>query len=292
MSHCRKTIRGMLVMWTAMAWAVVAIVVASAQAACSIRGIADGLASSGFYDEAITEYKRHLFFSPDDPAADSILSAIGRCYACLGDWESSLASMDLAVCSARDDSTRGRRIIDRVVVHLAADSLEAASRELSWLVRTSRCEDVIASARHWLFLTQVLSHRWEAAWAAYQAEDSRPGGTADTLSALLAEAQGARQKSAAVAAVLSMAIPGAGQAYSGAYSQAINALVLNSACGYAVVSNIIGEHYFVAFLAFELLFQRYYLGNIYQSRRAAVGRNSRIAEQYESRVLESLRPAR
>jgi tetratricopeptide (TPR) repeat protein len=94
----------------------------------------DSLLSSGFYDEAITEYDRYLFFNPGNKWLDDTYSKIGYCYAHLEKWDKSFEAMDKSILFARSDSSLDERKIDRAVILLSLGNNDEAQLDLEQMV--------------------------------------------------------------------------------------------------------------------------------------------------------------
>lgn len=267
------------------------LVTVCASAADHVPTMADSLMAAAFYDEAITEYKRFLFFNTGTAAASRQYAKMGYCYAELGDWERSIESMDAAIVYAAQDSLRNQRRLDRAAVLIAAGRFEEARFDLDTMFHHSRRESVRKRAGVLLLLSKVLTHDWNAALSSYRDLSGSDVIRHETLERSLIEASQTEYKSPDTAVLLSSFIPGAGQAYSGHWLSGINALILNGAFAYITGYSIVNEHYGAAILTFLFLLKRYYNGNRYQAYQAAVVENEKTNERLQREILDLVREA-
>lgn len=250
--------------------------------------LADSLMAAAFYDHAITEYTRYLFFNPRGASRGSTYSKIGYCYAYLKEWKRAVDAMDKAVLSEENDSAREQRTIERSVILLTSGDRERARESLVEIVGTSHHEETVKRAGMLLFLSHVYAHEWKDAHHTYRSfvKDRFP--KPDSVESLLTEALLAQYKSPKTATILSTVIPGGGQMYAGQWLSGLNALLLNASLGFLTVNSYIHEHYVSGFLEFELLFLRYYLGNRLQAYNIAVRQNEKIDHSYEQKIIDLL----
>jgi hypothetical protein len=244
--------------------------------------------AAGFYDDAITEYRRYLFFSEDPVAYATPYRNIGYCYAHLDALEHSIDAMDRAVLYTASDSARGHRRVDRAVVLMAFGQYERAARDLEGDFRHSRFREVSIRAGTLLLLSSVLAHDWERALDIHRELDLEESHERGMLEESLQGAAAAEYKSPDTAVLLSTLLPGAGQAYCGHWRAGLNALVLNGVFIYATVTSLINEQYASAALQWIFLLRRYYNGNRYQAHRIATMENEHLDERLAADILGRL----
>jgi len=240
---------------------VLLLLAVSASAADPVLSLADSLKSAGFYNDAVTEYRRYLFFNPFDSNNSDIHAALCYCYVELGDKKAAFRAMGRAVKYAANDSVKIHRRLDRAVIAIAMDDLDFAERELTTLAIDTNRDLVNRRAGVLLFLTYVFKNDWKASRQVRNLLTADGYVFSDSLVYILDEACRSRRKSPAKAALLSTLIPGLGQVYNGQWLTGLHALALNAAMGYLTVSLVIDEAYVSSFLSFVFLFQRYYEGN-------------------------------
>ena len=86
------------------------------------------------------------------------------------------------------------------------------------------------------------------------------------------------KKSRKTAFLLSLICPGAGQIYAGNTKQGIQDFLLNLGSGYLFYNALKKKNYIDAILVFNFLFQRFYLGSIYNAQKSADNANIRTGQ--------------
>jgi len=251
--------------------------------------MADSLMCSGFYDNAITEYRRYLFFNPYNELTDDTYSKIGYCYAHLEKWDKAVEAMDKSILFAETDSLLNQRKIDRAVILLTLGDNEVAQLNLKQVAHFSSYENIRKRSGMLLFLSKIFAHDWEAALNVYRSLIRDQFIESDSLESTLIKASKVNYKSPKIAMLLSTLIPGGGQIYSGRWPSGLNAILLNGALGYLTVNNIIKKRYISGSLIFIFLFQRYYDGNRHHAYSTAIEQNNRIDSYYEKEILNLIR---
>jgi len=259
----------------------------SGQGAASdyLQTIADSLASSGFYDDAITEYYRHMFFNRDSLSIDEIYSKIGFCYGNLEQWNNALEALDKSILNAPVDSLKETRRIDKAVILMASGDIKKARSELKTAAYGSSYGENSKRASSLLFLSAILDHDWSEALDLFRASDRSGITESDSMESVLIDAIDADYRSPKTAVLLSILIPGAGQVYCGGWHAGLNAFALDGSLGYLTVDNMIHRRYVTGALIFYFLFQRYYRGNLDHAYDIAVRENEKINTQFESEIL-------
>ena len=269
--------------------ALLLIIPAYALSSDPLLTMADSLMCSGFYDDAITEYRRYLFFNSHDELTDDTYSKIGYCYAHLEKWNKAVEAMDKSILFAESDSLLDQRKIDRAVILLALGDNGSAQLNLKQVAHFSNYENIRKRGGILLFLSEILAHDWEAALNVYRSLIRDQFIESDSLESTLIKASKVNYKSTEIAMLLSTLIPGGGQIYSGRWLSGLNAILLNGALGYLTVNNIIKKRYISGSLIFIFLFQRYYDGNRHHAYSTAIEQNNRIDSYYEKEILNLIR---
>lgn len=260
-----------------------------ANASDPLLTMADSLMSSGFYDSAITEYYRYLFFNPNSRLLDDTYSKIGYCYAYLEKWNKAVKTMDESILFAENDSLLYQRKIDRAIILLVSNNIDEAKFDLKQIACFSIHEDTRNRATMLLFLSAIFSHDWKVALNIYRSLIKSKYLVPDSIESILIKASNINYKSPITAMFLSTLIPGVGQIYSGKWLSGLNTMSLNGALGYLTVNNIIKESYVSGFLVYIFLFQRYYNGNRHHAYNIAIEQNEKIDRRYEKEILNLIR---
>ena len=253
--------------------------------------LGDSLFGMRSYGEAITEYRRFLFFQPGDPRASDALYKIGLAYRSQGRWTEAIEAMQTAIQRTADAELKFERRIDLAVIIIASGDYSPALVEL---LKVSKAKPSDRLRQRAIFL-QGVAHlymfNWESARQAFKMYfDAIPGAQskAKTIDALFHEAMHRPQKSVTVAKVLSTILPGAGQTYVGDWKNGLNALVLNVVVGSVSVNAVIDERYQDALFSGLFLSLRYYLGNRYRAGEAAKQFNDRSDWGHAAKILQAL----
>lgn len=247
---------------------------------------ADSLRANRFYDPAVTEYLRYLFFNPDCTAADEIYSSLGFCFAELEQWEHSLKAMDQAVSRAKSDSLIRHRRIDRAVVLMASGKFGEAQFDLMKASHRSSFKNITNRADILLFLLTLMTNDWPTANQLYQDKIKQMLSSSDRLKIALQKATERNYKSPSKAQLLSTLLPGLGQIYCGQWLDGLNALLLNGALAYMTINYLAAENYTGGILCFVFLFQRYYSGNRHRAYNTALEYNNHIDSINQAEILK------
>lgn len=235
------------------------------------------------YDAAITEYKRFIFFHPDDPRVAKTYNQIGLAYRSQSLWQEAVLSMRNAVLNAITPTDMSEFQLNLAVTLIVAKNYDLARLELI-KVMLRNADDI--TYKRSLFLqavTYIYQFRWEEA-----REVIKQYTTDDLLDQLLENAINLPHKSKKIARVLSAIIPGTGQMYAGKWGGGLNALMLNGALGYVSVDAILNKNYIDAALWTYFIFVRYYMGNLYRAETAADTVNQEQSEQAAENILQRL----
>ena len=238
------------------------------------------LFAQGNYDAAITEYKRFLYFHPDDARIGEAHHNIGLAYRAQGLWTEAITSLRTASHYAADDESKSEYQLELAVTLIAAQDYDLAQLEL--IKVTMRTPSVLLYRRA-LFLrgvAYIYQFRWDAA-----REVLKNWSTDERLNLLFDKAVNSPQKSVSVARLLSTIFPGAGQVYAGNWQSGLNALLLNGALGFLTIDAAFDRHYSDAVLWGVLAFWRYYRGNTFRAEQTAEQFNTQQTQQAAEAIL-------
>lgn len=241
------------------------------------------LADQGNHDAAITEYKRFLFFHPDDPRVGEVYYNIGTAYRAENLWTEAITAFRIATHLAIDRETKSAHQLELAVTLIATKNYDLAQLEL---IKVKLRNPPVQLYRRTLFLQAVAyiyQFRWEEARNVL-----REYTTDKRLETLFDAAVNIPQKSANVASVLSRVLPGLGHIYVGDWRDGLNALLLNGALGFLTINAVLDEHYTDAALWAGLAFLRYYRGNTFRAEAAAAQFNLQKSQQTADALLQRL----
>ena len=237
----------------------------------------------GNFDDAITEYRRFLFFHPADPRTAETYRNIGIAYREQGHWGEAVAAMHAAVQHASNPEEKSEYQLEIAVIFIAAKDYDLGRLELIKARMRNPSAPVHRRAQFLESIALIYQFRWAEA-----GEVLRNYITDEKLDTLLDNAVNAPQKSARLAKVLSAILPGAGQVYAGNWRSGLNALALNGVLGYLTVDAALDQHYVDAVLWAGVIFSRYYRGNIFRAEEAVTQFNTQQSHRAAVAVLQRL----
>jgi tetratricopeptide (TPR) repeat protein len=239
--------------------------------------LAESFLASGAPAQAVTEYKRFLFFHPQDSRAAEVRSRLGLCLLAEGRYQAGMAVLRQAAATQPGLELR----LEVVRALLQAGRLAEAEQELLGLQAFSGGPE----RDIWLHLAllRIEQGRWaEAEEALLRASPRVTCGPC----AALAEAGGQR-KSRAQPACCRLCCRRAGRAYAG-IGDGLNALAVNGGIAILAAAAAVNRYYPEAVLLVLFPLRRYYTGNIGNAGRLAERRNAAAEREYRRRVLEAL----
>ena len=245
--------------------------------------LGEHLFTQGNYDAAVTEYKRFLFFHPDDARVGEVYYNIGLAYRAQGLWAEAATSLRTATYLANGDETKSEYQLELAVTLIAAQDYDLARLELVKVTMRAPSAQLYRRALFLQAVAYIYQFRWEEA-----RESLRNYTTDERLDMLFDAATDIPLKSARLAKVLSSIFPGAGQVYVGDWKDGLNAIALNGALGFLTVDAILDGHYVDAALFGGFIFWRYYRGNTFRAGQAAERFNQREYRRAAHAILQRL----
>ena len=241
------------------------------------------LAAQGNYDAAITEYKRFLFFHPDDPRVGEVYYNIGLAYKAQGLWTEAVTALRTATYLAIDSETKSAYQLALAVTLIATQNYDLAQLELIKVVLRKPSVPLFRRALFLQGVAYIYQFRWEEARSVL-----RDYTIDEKLDARFDSAINMPQKSVKIARVLSTILPGAGHIYAGDWRDGLNAFLLNGALGFLTIDAILAEHYTNAVLWGGTIFLRYYRGNTFRAKEAVSQFNLRESRRAAEALLQRL----
>ena len=263
--------------------------------------------SRGNYDRAITEYKRFLFFHPDDHRTAAAYLKIGLAFGRLSDWQQSIEALRTAIRQTEDPRQKAEIRLQLATILIASNQTEIAltncAKILSQIgdvnpsppptqsgantVENSRLSSMRYLRSRTTFLQGVAythQYRWKEAQEAFLTSSLVKSETIQLLKSL-AEEDG---KSVRIAKWISTFLPGSGQVYAGEWQDGLNALVLNGTIVSAVVLLFRSERRSEAGLLASTILWRYYNGNRRNATEAVLRYNQKKNNRQVNNVLDTL----
>ena len=253
--------------------------------------IADTLFHQKDYFQAVTEYKRFLFFhsGKNDSLAMQAWFQMGLCYRNSREWESARSAFD-TVRMFSDSGGLGERVrFQSALVQLAQGSIGEAEFEFAGLAKFSPDSLVRSKALFFRGICQIKRYSWEEARNSFQmyAIQSQ-GAIPQRLDSLLREALRFRWKSPETAKWLSTALPGLGQTYAGSPLEGLYSLTLNASSVWLLVY-FLTQGQIVDGLLASILLERFYFGNREKASQLAAKFDEEFSHSMAGDLLEEVR---
>ena len=241
------------------------------------------LFAQGNHDAAITEYKRFLYFHPEDERISKVYYNIGLAYRAQALWTEAVTSLRMAIDLATDNEAKSEYQLELAVTLIAAQDYDLAHLELIKVTMRTPPTQLYQRSLFLQAVAYIYQFRWEDA-----RESLRNYTTDERLDALLDVATDMPLKSAKIARVLSTVFPGAGQVYAGNWRDGLNALLLNGALGFVAIDAVLDGYYMDAGLWGVFIFWRYYRGNTFHAGQAAEQFNQQESRRAADAILQRL----
>lgn len=240
------------------------------------------------YDGAIMEGKRFMFFNPEDERVSDALYIMGLAYRAVHNWRDAINAFRESIRTTKDIEVADERRITLAATLIASGNYSLARLELLNLLGTS----VHAKALYFDGIASLYMFDWDATERAFNSfyseyADSSMRERAESVNQILPEVRGSR-KSVNRAVLLSTILPGLGQAYSGNWRDALNALALNGLTIGLLAKAIYRKDAMDIVLIFPISL-RYYAGNRYRARIDAKEYNRSLDRQNALRILNLVR---
>jgi len=220
-------------------------------------GLGDYFSERELYFEAITEYKRQLFFNQTGKK-DELLLKIVKAYYQTGQKSQAEEPLIEAIGNAEQSPEDRQCLILLAKIHWDNYDYEAMRGVLNLL----ETESDSLQLEHIIYI-RAWSYIYEAQWQ-HGIDQLHQVNFVDTT-ALISAIEGVKnvpQKSKALASLMSNIIPGSGQLYAGDYQNALFSFLLVGSITGSIIWNIVEEAYFIAATKYIFPFSRYSRGGL------------------------------
>ncbi len=228
------------------------------------------LYNSEEYFDAITEFKRLLFFDGKNEFTFEANSMIGKSYKAGAKFDDAIRYFVLAQIAAPSEDKVFETQIEIIRCNILRRTTDRALRILSDLEADPSFINNRDEINYWRGWALMFDDRWKDAAAEFnKIEKAHP------LNAI-AENINEQLYSVTLAKSLSYIIPGVGQFYTGHYFSGALSLAWNILWGYLTVNAFIGDRIFDGLMVGNLLWFRFYRGNIQNAEKFALEENLKI----------------
>jgi hypothetical protein len=217
--------------------------------------LADSLYTHGYYNLSRIEYKREFFFYPELK-------------------KDQYKRLKFAVSLLHHDKYEGLQEFDNMnndYPDLKSDIKSEMARYCINLGNYYRAEELLnqIDEKNLLGYTYLLDNKYNHARNLFIASGDYE------LAKKIDEFINRPKKSLMTATLLSFVCPGSGEIYAGNINSGIRGFLLNLASGYLLYHTIKQKKYIDAVLVFNLLFNRFYIGSIYNAQKSVIETNGK-----------------
>ncbi len=249
--------------------------------------IAKNLFSKEKYFDAITEYKRLLFF--DDKKEYSYLAnfMIGKSYKMGAKFSEAILFFTKSEIEAQNFNEIYNSKIEKIRCNILRRTTENAINLLEEMEADFRFNKKLNEIYYWLGWANIFADDWESASQFF--EKSKIDSSLINFCKDIDE----QKYSVTWALIGSAVLPGFGQFYTGNYLSGILSLGWNILWGYTTINAFAEDRIFDGFAVGNLLWLRFYNGNLQNAKKFAEENNldiSNIALAYLQYKFEGLKP--
>ena len=234
---------------------------------------ADKLFASNQYFDAITEYKRVLFFDNRNELNAKIYFKIAKCYKAGAHLDEAINFFASVEKDAANDSTIFSAKLEIIRCNILRKTTERALQLCNELEKDDRFASNKNEINYWRGWAYMFADDWESASKIF-GENS-----ADKELKLLCNQVIDAKVSVTFATVISYILPGAGQIYSGKILSGLMSLAWNLVAGYFTVNAFVANRAFDGIVIGELVWLRFYRGNIENAKNFAVEKNLEVSNK-------------
>lgn len=247
---------------------------------------ADSLFGAEQFYDAITEYKRLLFFSKDDSSNYEANFKIALCYKAGAKYSDAIKYLNFAKVNSTNSEDSINTEFQIVRVNILRRTIPEALQLLNNLKRMYPQIDIL-EIDYWSGWAYLMADDWRNA--------SKKFAKLDKYHPLkiLADDISDSKYSEVFAKALSFVIPGAGQVYTGNYFSGLMSFGWNVLWGYLTINAFITERAVEGILMGTLLWTRFYKGNLQNSEKFVIQKNVEIsnnAYRYLANKYKGRRP--
>lgn len=238
------------------------------------------------YENAISAYRRVLFFDSAKEFTYRAFYQVASCYEKTGNFEKSHYYYDLAFNSAKNDSLKNQIILDKSFLYILQQKPKFALMELASL------KDSLPAhfQRQKTFYKGIIAFRdnkfHEAKNYFSSGLDSNKKVKSEKLDSLFLQLEDINNMNPKLAKYMSLAIPGLGQLYAGYTGEAVNSLLLSG--GFWALYFYTASKYTLldAILSIYPWFHRYYLGGFKKAGNLLEQKQQEQRNKILSEILE------
>lgn len=253
-----------------------------------VLALADWLLEQKSYHEAITEYKRFIFFNPEGESAAYAFYRMGLAYRSDHKWKEAVDALRASILATEDPKIADERRIILATTLIASGNYSLARLEL---LKVSEAP-LRPKSLYFYGIACLYMSDWDEAREAFgefysRYADGPATDRTEEIERVLASVESS-YRSPGLARFLSAIIPGLGQVYAGDWRDGLNALVLNGlAIGF--IANAIHRRDYRDAAIISSISIRYYTGNIYNAQVDVRKYNKSLDRESAMKILQLVR---
>ena len=233
---------------------------------------ANNLFEEGLYFDAVTEFKRLQFFDENKNYEFDSNYKIGLGYKRGAKFNEAINYFSKAVLSSKNEEEKFETEIQIVRTNILRKTTDRALQLLNDLEKEASYFQK-KEINYWRGWSYMFADKWDSAAVYFNYIDY------EHELKNLAKGVENDKYSVTFAKVISYILPGSGQFYTGNYLSGLMSFSWSVLWGYLTIDAIIDERVFDAFAVGDLLFLRFYRGNIQNSEKFAVEKNIEISNK-------------
>ena len=230
----------------------------------------------GQVDQAITEYRRFIYFRQNElpDQASHAAGQIALAYRSKRQWDQAVAMHHRAIEAAASIETKELLRIDLALTEILRARYDLADFTLLRVEHSSSTSAVSARASFLLGISSLYQSKWSDAWDAFDRYSENPEADPAVVAALKdLRTRPVRVKSESKARLLSTLIPGLGQLYVGKWREGAGAFLLSTGGALLVVKDAASGRWWDAASDVSSVFLKFYRGNRNGAARLAAATN-------------------
>jgi len=230
--------------------------------------LAENLFKEKNYFNAITEYKRLIFFDSKKEFSFKANFKIAESYFGGAKLDDAVKYFSIASYNSKNENEYCDTQIQLIRCNILRGTISNSFLIIERLNNDSRFKNKKDELIYWRGWTNIFNDDWKKASENFKSIDEK-------FLAEFCDSINSKKYSPNFAKVISFLIPGAGQFYTGKYLSGIMSLAWNLGFGYLSATSFLDERIFDGFIHLNLL-ARFYRGNIQNVERFANEKNLKI----------------
>ena len=234
---------------------------------------ADSLFASENFFDAVTEFKRLMFFDKQNQYAFEANFKIALSYKAGAYFKNAIKYFTLA----KDNSNEKEKVWESEIQIIRCNILRKKQEQTLRMIRKLENEELPeekkAELNYWRGWSFMLANNWDSAYVYFALTDEGKE-LAELAKTVIDE-----KYSVTFAKVISYFLPGAGQIYTGHYVSGLLSLGWNALFGYFTINAFVSDRIFDGLAVGALLWLRFYRGNLQNAEKFALEKNIGIANE-------------